>query len=543
MSQIDTLNVAQDSEFFDPHDSRIIYPQRVGVSNKSMVTTAHYEATNAGETILAAGGNAFDAAVASAFALGVCEPAASGLGGQTMVMLHDAKTGNKVSLDGSSHAPHRIEPGKLTKDDICHGYLATTVPSTPATLAYLLQTYGTKSLEEVLQPAIRLAEEGYKVSSLQHFLSRREIDKMRDGNASKLFLKAGHHQYHVGEKFKQPILAETLKRIAKAGIEDFYQGEIAQKIHKDMEKNNGLIRDDDLAQIPWPVERRPVSTRFCGKKFFTVSPPGAGRMLLQALNIIEEFTAQHRDPDSPEGVKVLAETLKRANVDRMNSPIDPNLYLQQTDHDMNLIEPKYAQHVAQTIQDKIKGEGETTHLSAMDSEGNMVSLTQSIERVYGSFCASPELGFLYNNYMTTFNLDDMTHPHYLRPGAVPWASVAPAIAFIGNQPYIAIGSPGSERIVSAIVQVLLRLEMGATPYDAVQAPRMHASAKGRVSLEITRMRNDIPQILEKQGFEIDPRDPYSFYMGSVQMVTRDPKSGELIGIADPRRDGSAGGPR
>ncbi len=543
MSQIDALNVAQDTDFFDPHDKRIIYPQRVAVSNKSMVTTAHYEATNAGEAILANGGNAFDAAVASAFALGVCEPAASGLGGQTMVMLHDAKTGNKISLDGSSRAPHRIEPGKFTKDDIRHGYNATTVPSTPAVLAYLLQTYGTKSLDEVLQPAIKLAEKGYKVSSLQYFLTRREIDKIREGSASKFFLKGGRHQYRVGEKFKQPILAETLKRIAKEGIEDFYQGEIAQKIHNDMEKNDGLIRNDDLAQIPWPVERRPVSTRFCGKKFFTLSPPGAGRMLIEALNIIEEFTAQHRDPDSPEGVVVLAETLKKANVDRMQYPIDPNLYLQQIDYDMDVIEAEYAQNAAQTIQDKIGGEGETTHLSTMDSEGNMVSLTQSIERVYGSFCASPELGFLYNNYMTTFNLDDMSHPHYLRPGAVPWASVSPAIAFIGNQPYIAIGSPGSERIVSAIVQVLLRLEMGATPYDAVQAPRLHASAKGRVSLELSRMRNDIPQILEKHGFKIDPRDPYSFYMGSVQMVIRDPKNGELIGVADPRRDGSAGGAR
>ena len=543
MSQVDSLNVTQDSDFFDPHDSRIIYPQRVAVSNHSMVTTAHYEATAAGEEILAAGGNAFDAAVASGFALGVCEPAASGLGGQTMVMLHDAKTGNKIFLDGSSRAPHRIEPGKFSKSDIRHGYLATTVPSTPAVLTYLLQTYGTKSLEEVLQPAIKLAKKGYRVSSLQHFLTRRELDKLRQGNAARFFLKNSRHQYRVGENFKQPVLAETLKRLAKEGIEDFYQGEIAQKIHNDMERNGGLIRDDDLAQIPWPVERRPVSTRFCGKRFFTTSPPGAGRMLIETLNIIEEFTAQHRDPDSPEGAMVLAETLKKANVDRMHFPMDPNLYRQQIDVDMDVTEPEYAQNAAQEIHEKISGEGETTHLSAMDSEGNMVSLTQSIERVYGSFCASPELGFLYNNYMTTFNLDDISHPHYLRPGAVPWASVSPAIGFIGSQPYIAIGSPGSERIVSAIVQVLLRLEMGATPYDAVQAPRLHASAKGRVSFEISRMRNDISTMLENQGFTLDPRDPYSFYMGSIQMIIRDPKNGELIGVADPRRDGSAAGPR
>jgi gamma-glutamyltranspeptidase/glutathione hydrolase len=196
--------------------------------------------------------------------------------------------------------------------------------------------------------------------------------------------------------------------------------------------------------------------------------------------------------------------------------------------------------VADQIRSRFKGHGDTTHLSVMDRFGNVVSLTQSIERVYGSFAASPKLGFLYNNYMSAFEYKDITHPNYLRPAAVPWASVAPTIVFKGRKPWMTIGSPGSERITSAILQVLLRLRT-QSPYDAVSGPRLHCSIKGRVSLEASRMRNDIPVALEKHGFSVDMRNPYSFYLGCVQLVLHE--QGEFIGVADPRRDGSAGGPQ
>jgi gamma-glutamyltranspeptidase/glutathione hydrolase len=175
----------------------------------------------------------------------------------------------------------------------------------------------------------------------------------------------------------------------------------------------------------------------------------------------------------------------------------------------------------------------------MDRYGNVVALTQSIERVYGACAASPELGFLYNNYMLAFEDEDITHPYYLRPNAVPWASVAPTIIFKERKPWVAVGSPGSARIVSSIAQVLLRLK-NQLPFEAVDAPRLHCSVEGTVSLEAARMRTDIPVALERHGFRIDVRDPYSFYLGCVQMVMRD--GDKFTGVADPRRDGSAGGP-
>ncbi|MBW9268568.1 MAG: gamma-glutamyltransferase family protein [Candidatus Thiodiazotropha sp. (ex. Lucinisca nassula)] len=529
-----------DMDLLEPSDHRVVQPQRVGVSAKGMVSTQHYLATEAGAEMLNSGGNAVDAAVAAAFALGVVEPAASGLGGQTMMLIHLAESGRKFCLDGGTRAPHRTPPGELERAEQLRGHKATTVPSTPAVLAWALQHYGTKSLEEILQPAIRYAEEGYRISPLQHYLTKRELVHLRAHSGAHLFLKNGRTTYPIGSVFRQPTLAGTLRRLAEVGIEDFYQGEIARQIHEDMVANDGFVRDDDLAQIPWPVERRPLATHFSNQRVFTFGPPGAGRTLIEALNLLDQFPQSQRDPETLQGALLLAHVIRKANLDRSDRPDDPTLFAQELELGEDITHLDYAKRVAKRIHSRIKTHGDTSHISVMDAQGNAVSLTQSIERVYGSFSASPELGFLYNNYMSAFEYQDISHPYYLRPNAVPWASVAPSLVFRGNKPWLTIGSPGSERIVSAILQVLLRLERGASPFDAVEAPRMHCSIEGKVSLEGTRMRDDIPSLLRSRGFDISVRDPYSFYLGCVQLVLHE--DGEFIGVADPRRDGSAKGP-
>jgi gamma-glutamyltranspeptidase/glutathione hydrolase len=510
--------------------------QRIAASRRGMVATAHFKATEAAASALRDGGNAFDAAVTAAFALGVCEPAASGLGGQTMALLYLKDRKQTIALDGSSRAPHRVPPGELGKKELLRGHRATTVPSTPAVLGYLLSRYGTMSLARVLEPAIALAEEGYRVTELKHSLVLRELKHLKAGSASAFFLK-NQRAYPFGATFRQPVLALTLKRLAGEGVEDFYQGQIAGEIHDDMVENDGFIRDDDLAQVPWPIERKPLTCRFNGLRVHTFGEPGAGRTLVEMLNVVDKFPAHRRNPDTPRGALLLSEIIRRANIDRQDRPYDPHFYPQvQTKH---MLTDEYAALVAKQIRSRIKTKGDTTHLSVMDADGNVVALTQSIERVFGAFEASPKLGFLYNNYMSAFEYKDITHPNYLRPAAVPWASVAPTIAFRGGRPWLAIGSPGSARITSAMLQVLLRLQY-QSPFDAVAAPRLHCSVGGRVSLEASRMRDDIPGLLEKHGYAVDLRDPYSFYLGCVQLVVREKK--EFIGVADPRRDGSAAGP-
>ncbi len=530
-----------DADLLDPSDRRVVYPQKVGVSTKGMVSTQHYLATQAGSDILNQGGNAIDAAIAAAFALGVVEPTASGLGGQTMMLIHLAEQDRTFCLDGGSRAPNRTPPGALGRAEQLRGYRAATVPSTPAVLGHALRHYGTKSLEEVLVPAIHNARYGYRISPLQYYLSKRELKYLKLFPSRKFFLKNGERLYPIGSFFKQEVLAQTLDTLAKEGIEDFYQGSIAKLIHDDMEANDGLIRDDDLAQIPWPVERQSLETDIFGKTVHTFGPPGAGRTLIQALNMLEQFPKNILDPDMPLGVLLLAHVIRKANLDRSDRPADPSLFAQELELAEDITDLNYAKRVSKRIERRMFGKGDTTHLSVIDRFGNAVALTQSIERVYGSFTASESLGFLYNNYMSAFEYQDITHPYYLRPNAVPWASVSPTIIFNNKDPWLSIGSPGSQRIVSAILQVLLRLERGATPFDAVEAPRMHCSINGRVSLEATRMRSDIPKLLESHGFSIDIRDPYSFYLGAVQLVLN--QNSEFIGVADPRRDGSAQGPK
>ena len=526
-----------DTDFMEPARVKVPQPQRIAASRHGMVATAHFAATKAGVKMLEIGGNAMDAAVAAAFALGVCEPQASGLGGQTMMLLHMAEAGQTVSIDGSSRAPNRAVIEASNKSSRLLGYCATTVPSTPATLGYGLDRYGTLNLEQILKPAMDLAENGVQITELQRRLQKRELRNFKKGNAGSFFLRGGDKPYTVGRMFKQPVLAKTLARLAQAGIEDFYTGSIGERICEDMAKNGGFIQEDDMANIPWPIEREPVSSRFGNMYIHTMPPPGAGRTLLQMLNILRKFPKNLRNPDTPDGALLLAEVIRRAQLDRRDRPFDPNFYPQIQDRRM--VGDTYAKLVSKQILSRLEGSGETTHLSVMDRQGNTVALTQSIERVYGAKVATPDLGFLYNNYMSAFDYEDVSHPYYLRPNGVPWASVAPTIIFREKKPWLAIGSPGSERITSTILQIIIRLAY-QSPFDAVAAPRLHCSFDGKVSLEAAYMRDDIPKALEKRGFSIDIREPMSFYLGCIQMVLSEKE--EFIGVADPRRDGSARGP-
>ena len=526
-----------EADLTPPRDAEIGARQRIAGSTHGMVSAAHYEATRAGREILEAGGNAVDAAVAAAFALGVCEPAASGLGGQTMMLVHLAESHRTLALDGSSRAPNRATVESVSRRQRRRGYRAATVPSTPAVLAHALRHYGTFKFRQVLQPAIRLAEDGYRVTTLQHQLARREAKKLKLGTGDALFLRNGR-AYPAGATHRQPVLAETLQRLAKHGVQDFYTGELARLIEEDMIRNDGLIRLDDLAQIPRPIERRPLSCRFDSARVLTFPPPGAGRTLVEMVNAYQHLSDRLRDPDTPQGALALAEVIRQAFVDRDDRPFDPNYYAQVSKKQM--LSLAYAKTVARRVTESVAGSGETTHLSVMDHSGNAVALTQSIETVYGSGCATPSLGFLYNNYLSAFEYEDHSHPYYLRPNAVPWASVAPTIVFRGRKPWLTIGSPGSERITSSILQVLIRL-MRQTPLAAVEAPRLHCSLSGKVSIEAERVADDILEALETHGFDVDHREGFSFYLGCVQLVLRDRKG--FVGVADTRRDGAAAGPR
>lgn len=522
-------------------------------SSFGMVSTASQPATEAGVKMLEKGGNAVDAAVAAAFCLGVTEPQASGLGGQTMALLYLHNENRVFALDGSSRAPFGIQPNKTPNTPIKTGIKSTTVPSTPATLGYMHENYGRLPLATVIEPAIIAAQEGFRVSSLQHDLIGQQAELLRqDPMILKNYFK-DQKPIGVGKIIRQPELAQCLIRMAEAGWHDFYVGSIGSKIIQDMERRDGLLSTTDLSQIPQPIERDVLTNSYRDYEVYTFPPPGAGRVLIQLLNILENFPPEVLNPEEPTGAIIFALAFRMALTDRQRMPIHPDYYLQTVNQWMS--DKSYAQELA----DRIKHignfsfpelfkppiiSGDTTHLSVADNKGNSVGITQSIELVFGSKTMADGLGFFYNNYMSAFVYKNMTHPYYLLPGRRPWSSVAPTLLFHRRKPKYLLGSPGSDRISTSLAQVISRLvDSQMDLASAIAAPRFHASHTGLLPIEKKRFDPKVLEALSQTGFEIKRRGAYSFYLGCVQGVTLPQNEGELFyGVADPRRDGTARGP-
>ncbi len=540
------MNIAASEKAFSPSMEGNWTEARGG-----MVSTAFPEATHAGQAILRAGGNAVDAACASAFALGVCEPQASGLGGQTMMLISSGK--KVIAIDGSSRAPSLAHVNAIYKYDRSRGYRATTVPSTVATLYYVHSRYGFLPWQKIIEPAIETAEGGYRITTLQSFLQERDRNKflaVESRSGSEYFLKNGQ-AYAEGDTFIQRDLALTLKKIAQKGPDIFYTGSLAKQIDGDMRENGGLLRYDDLALIPWPIERKPLKKRFRRLTLYSMPPPAAGRTLLFTMMMLNYLSPRNLNRDPLKRSHIFAEIFRKALLVRSDRPFDPNFYAQV--RDLDILNQKYARDSIKTIlnteeinlpiRETIDEQsGETTHLSVLDGNGMSVSLTQSIERVYGSKAAAAGLGFLYNNYLMDFEYDVPSHPFYLRPNAVPWATVAPTLIFRGNDIWMSVGSPGSERIFSAIAQFLVHVIDEEMPIsDAMLAPRMHCSLGGRISVEADRFPGEIINHLQSKGYRIDRRDPYAFYMGAIHAVLKKSDGTGFQGVAEIRRDGIAGG--
>ncbi len=524
------------------------------ISRCGMISTASAAATEAGVKMLKLGGNAVDAAAAAAFCLGVTEPQASGLGGQSMILLYrQGADPEALTLDGSSRAPYGIDPQYTPAQKIKVGIQATTVPSTPAALGYLLETYGTFPLDRVLEPAIEAAEKGYKITALQHRLLAREASKLlQDEQVKSVFFKNGQ-PLNARETAVQPQLADCLKRISREGWRDFYVGVIAREIIKDMECRGGLISQADLNQIPYPVQRDVLKGCYRGRDVYTFPPPGAGWALVHILKTLEAFEPWEVVPPSPLAPLILAMVFRAALMCRERMPVDPALF-PQVSHELKLDRASTEQIAARiravlSYRDKENfsppgASGETTHLSAADAFGNTVAITQSIELLFGAKTMARGLGFFYNNYMSAFQYKDMMHPFFLLPGGRPWSSAAPTLLFQDGRPFLALGSPGSERISTSLAQVITRVvDAGQDLWAAIEAPRLHAGSSGKVLIE-KRFSPEVMDTLQRAGFTVTTRGAYSYFLGCVQAVMLpEPGRDFFYGVSDPRRDGAAGGPQ
>jgi gamma-glutamyltranspeptidase/glutathione hydrolase len=512
------------------------------------VATAFPDATAAAVDMLEAGGNAVDAAVAAAWALAVCEPAASGLGGQATALLHTG--GGTYLIDGHSSAPGALDPALLSPQRRRVGHASCTIPSMPATLDAAHARFGVLDRATVLGPAIALAEAGYRLTPLQARQIRWTRVALGGSGMGDPFLRDGASR-QAGDIVCQPALAGTLRRLANVGIRDFYEGAISAVIAADMRAHDGLLTEKDLASFVAPVATHGFAFGYRGWSLATSAPPGAGIHLALALKVLERLSdLAHCDEDR--WFEAIAFATFTAFHARERAPVAIDRWDVLTEAE-DLAEAKVDEAI-DAARRALRGDpplatiatgeddGDTTHLTVADRAGNVVALTLSIQSLFGAKVGAPELGFFYNNYLRTCPSGPRyaAHPNRLGPGCVPRSNVTPVMVWdAGREPCmrLALGSAGSRRIVSSVLQVLSRvLDRGARLADAVDAPRLHALASRALWIEapaassalVDRLRVDFPRIVVK------PRHCYA--MAAVHAVGI--VDGRIEAAADPRRDGS-----
>ncbi|WP_136252972.1 gamma-glutamyltransferase [Onishia niordana] len=532
------------------------------VGTQGMVATSHFLASQVSHDVLAAGGNAVDAAVSAGFALAVTQPRSGNIGGGGFMLISDESSGEVIAIDYREMAPSAATEtmfqdadGDPVTERSRFTHLAAGVPGTVAGLAMALEKYGTMSLAEALAPAIELANNGFP-------LPQRFVDGIHDARmtfepwaASRAkFFKADGSPYQVGETFRQPDLAATLKRIATEGAREFYEGETARLIVSEMEAHNGLITMDDLANYQ-PVIREPSHGTYRGHDIYAMSPPSSGGAhIVQMLNILEDYDIGAMGFNSADTIHVMAEAMKRAYADRSE-------YLGDTDFVEVPLEGITSKAYADELRKGISMDkatpsdslapgnplpyesNETTHFSIADGNGLAVSNTYTINFSYGSGIVVDGAGFLLNNEMDDFSAKPGVPNAYgliggeankVEPGKRMLSSMTPTIVKKDGKNYLITGSPGGSRIITTTLQVLMNvIDHDMNIQTAVSVPRIHHQwLPDEIRIE-DGISPDTIELLEAKGHVISQQDA----MGAAQSILI--RQGDYFGGADPRRSTSS----
>jgi|WetSurMetagenome_2_1015567.scaffolds.fasta_scaffold22341_3 gamma-glutamyltranspeptidase / glutathione hydrolase len=518
-----------------------------------MVACGSREASAVGARILEAGGNAVDAAVATALALGVVEPGQSGLGGQTFILVHLAD-GRDIAIDGAAAAPLRAKREELrllAETGQTNGYPMAATPGSLAALATAAEHYGSRPLPELIAPAIELAMTGsqmtaFQRTSLEHYVERVKVSAYTGA----LYLKDGKQLWEPEHRFCQPDLGRTLWRIADRGWRDFYSGEIAREIAKDMKLGGGFVQWGDLEQVR-VFERPALRGRYRGLAVVSFPPPCAGPAVIEMLQILERFPAKALRAATADAVHVMIEAQRIASSDENNILSIDSPYVAE------VISPEKAARRAAQIDlkhilppDVIAGvangdwrDRDTTHVAVVDRFGNAVSLTQSLGRGFGACVATRGLGFPYNAVLESYDLDFAGSRYYLFPLRRIFTSISPTIVLRDGRPMLVVGSAGSSHIAPAIVNTIVNvIDRGMGLGDALAAPRVLWGG-GRLLYELVPpITPEIVTTLGLRGFTdvtltSFPASEWSLTSsGGVNAVlVRD--DGTMVGGCDPRRGG------
>lgn len=521
----------------------VVRAQRV---NTNLIATATPEATETGEIIFNKGGNAIDAAVAIAFTLGVTEPAMSGIGGRTMLIL-SIPNKEPIAIGGTSLTPSQLEVD-IQKKDLTY-YKQVSIPSQVKILNYVWKKYGSGNLtwKALLEPAIHYAENGFVNGVHRHHVFKLYEKQLKNSPYHNKELLIDNEIPAIGDLVKQPTLAKTLKRLSIHGADDFYKGEIAKEMALDFKNNSGWISYEDLKNFPEPKEYKALHSNYRGFDVYSFTPPGGGWQVLQVLNLLEQYDANELKSNSLKRTMLILHTLNLSHNDRLENAITN--YNDFQDEIKNKISKTYAKKLfAESIKTSNKdlqlkemNEGETTHFSVVDKNGIAVSVTSSIGSYFGSRSSTETLGFFYNSYVKSligFGLGKSLEPNTSIP-----SSMSPSLVKKDGRNVLIIGSPGSKRIVSTISQLIqLWIDSEMNIKDIIKLPRVHA-IKNLAYLEDDKLTShDLEQIrncgykITFPSYNLTTKSGLNAYFGGVHAIGF--KNDKWRAAADPRRDGN-----
>lgn len=529
------------------------------ISAHGMVAAAHPLAAQAGIEILKQGGNAIDAAIATAFALNAVEPNASGIGGGGFMVIRFAKTGEIVILDYRERAPAASTKDMFASDKAKEekwtqvSGLASGVPGTLLGIKTALDEYGTMTLKEVMAPAIGYMEKGFEITETFSDMIKDNYNKLVDWNDpfSIAYLKDGV-PLEPGEMLVQEDLAKTFREIIDKGIEHFYGGELGQRIVDTVQEAGGILTLQDLKD--YKIYRHdPVKGSYRGYDIYSMPPPSSGGThLIQILNIMENFEIAEMNYLGPTHISVLSEAMKMAFADRAKFMADP-IFAPEIPL-KGLTSKEYAKSLAVQIDIKnpkleipagepgIFEHQSTSHLSVMDSEGNAVALSQTINYFFGSGLIVPGTGIIMNNEMDDFSTNP-TSPNAPEPGKTPLSSMSPTIMEKDGEVFMVLGSPGATRIFTAMAQIISNvIDFGMGMDEAIESPRIHTFSSAGKAMPISVEDRISPLTIETLmllGNQVDVRGAHDLYFGGAQGILL--KNGVLFGGGDSRRDGIAVG--
>lgn len=504
-----------------------------------MVVSGSAIASRVGARVLEEGGNAVDAAVATAFALSVVEPTMSGIGGRTQLLIR-TRDGTFHGIDGGTSVPAAYPPGTVPASDTARGYRTIGVPGTPAALALALERHGTIPLARALQPAIALARDGFVLPAAEAERIAGEGSRL-EGAARTYFRKPDGTPYRAGDRFVQADLANTLETIAKDGVLAFYRGRIAGMMARDVKANGGFLEVSDLRDYA-ADEARVVHGNYRGFDLHGTYLPASGVTTIETLHLLENFELA---PIA--GTAAWAGLLTRA----LLLAFEDRVMDFGTDEAKaaTLVSKDYARERARQIRGSQSSRRptpparrdyepeHTTHLSVADKNGGAVALTQSVGPMMGSRVASPGLGFLYA--ATMGYLGDV------RPGDRPFSSQSPLIVTENGELRYVLGAAGARRIIPAIVAVLSRVIDQKLPFvQAMAAPRLHA-LPARIDLESRAQASwtsSDSATLVGLGFNVRMRAEAP-YFARVHGISFNSQGRAFTGVADPRWNGAAAAPR